>query len=137
MADINQKENIPNKYNFTKDQEYMSKIMLNYFRYKLQDWKNSILHNENEIKKDFDSLTEKEPDYIDEGVNQELRMTGFSLYYRDVNLLKKIDDALGRIENGTYGYCEETGEPIGVDRLEAWPISRFTIEVQEELEKRK
>ncbi|MBN9543793.1 MAG: TraR/DksA C4-type zinc finger protein [Alphaproteobacteria bacterium] len=123
-------------YNPREDNKYMSDRMLTYFKNKLLSWRSGLIENQQHITQDFESLSTKEADYTDEGISQELRIEESSLFDHDNNIINLIDEALDRIKSGEYGYCEKTGEEIGVARLEAWPIAKFTVEAQEEEERR-
>ena len=116
-------------------EEYMNEKQLEYFRRKLLIWKQSLME---EAKDTIDSLKEKnlnEPD-INDRATAEIGTT-FELRSRDRyrKLIYKIDQALERIDNKEYGYCQETGEQIGIKRLEARPIATLCIEAQERHER--
>lgn len=116
-------------------EHYLTKDQLEYFRGKLLNWKAELLKESEEMR---DLLEEKhiEPDFIDSACN--LANQAFELRTKDRarKLIHKIDQAIEKINNGTYGYCEETGEPIGLKRLEARPIATLCISAQEKHEKR-
>ena len=107
-----------------------------FFRKKLLDWKNEIIKSNsknmyfNEVDHEISS-----PDPVDQASSQTEKTVEMRTLNRQIKLLSKIDKALVRIKDGTYGYCEETGEPIGVKRLIARPIATLTIEAQEKHEK--
>ena len=116
------------------NETFMNPKQLEYFKSKLISSRDQILKDcsetitdlqDNQVEADVIDAAAKEADY-----NLTLRARN-----RDFKLLKKIDEALSRIDNGTYGYCEETGEPIGVKRLEARPIATLGIEAQERHER--
>lgn len=127
---MNQKQ-LPENYHPSENEEYMNEMQLLYFKNKLNDWKTSLL---DESKDTLNHLKEEkwnEPDpndraSIESEAALELRTRG-----RYKKLIDKINEALDRIEEGTYGYCEETGEPIGLKRLEARPVATLCIEAQE------
>ena len=112
----------------------MGPKQLEYFRLKLLDWRQSLLE---ESQQTIDQMRDAARDVSDEAerASREAEIT-FELRTRDRyrKLLSKIDKALKRIEEETYGFCDETGEPIGLDRLEARPIATLTIEAQERRE---
>lgn len=118
-------------YNPEKDKEYMSPEMTEYFRQKLLTWKEELLDESRETLKHLQEENWQEPDINDRATVE--TDTAFELRTRDRyrKLINKIESALQRIESGEYGYCEETGDPIGVGRLEARPIATMTIEAQE------
>ncbi len=126
---------LPKGYKPTDSEPYMSSKQLGYFRQKLMDWKNELI---NESQETLDHLREEnwnEPDLNDRATVE--TETSLELRTRDRyrKLIYKIDQALHRIEIGEYGYCEETGEPIGVKRLEARPIATLCIAAQERHER--
>jgi DnaK suppressor protein len=117
------------------DEEYMSPQQLNYFRVLLLEWKKSILSAAENTLQSLQDGPIREPDLNDRASSE--TDWGIELRTRDRQrkLIAKIDSALRRIEDGTYGYCEDTGEPIGVKRLEARPIATLSIEAQERHER--
>lgn len=122
---------LPGDYSPSEDEPYMNPRQLEYFRRKLLLWREQLLKESDETRNQLKEESIKEIDVIDQGA-LELSMT-LKLKTRDRSrkLIYKIDDALKRINNGTYGYCEETGEEIGLRRLEARPIATLSIEAQE------
>ncbi|PPR46936.1 MAG: RNA polymerase-binding transcription factor DksA [Alphaproteobacteria bacterium MarineAlpha5_Bin9] len=127
---------IPKKYKPTKKEKFMNSKMKEYFREKLIKWKKDLLkvssstlselqNEENTMKPD---ITDRASDEIQRNI--ELRTRD-----RERKLILKIDDALKRIDDGTYGYCEETGDPISLKRLEARPVATLSVEAQEMHEK--
>ena len=127
---------VPPNYSPTEKEPYMNPVMLEYFRQKLQEWKAVIIKEADLTLQELqDEGGLQEPDVADRAsveteVALELRARD-----RQRKLISKIDEALDRIKNGEYGYCEETGDPIGVKRLEARPIATLTIEAQERHER--
>jgi DnaK suppressor protein len=122
---------LPNDYKPNENEKYMNPLQLEYFRQKLMQWKNELL---SESRQTIDHLSEEnwqEPD-INDRASLETDTT-LELRTRDRyrKLLDKIDDALNRVDAGEYGYCEETGDEIGIRRLEARPIATLTVEAQE------
>lgn len=120
---------IPNEH-----EEYMNHKQLAYFRNKLIKWKDDLIAESGETIKHLQDVDFKEPDFNDRA-SLEVD-TAFELRTRDRyrKLIEKIDSALKRIENGSYGYCVETGEPIGIKRLDARPVATLTVEAQQRRE---
>ena len=124
-------------YKPTQKEKFMNSKMKEYFRLKLNDWKKNLLKESsltlNNMQKEENSA---KPDLTDRA-NEEIERS-FELRTRDRErkLINKIDAALKRIEEGSYGYCEETGEPIGIKRLEARPVATLSLEAQEMHEKK-
>ena len=126
---------LPEGYKPSENEDYMNPNQLEYFRRKLIDWKESLLKESEET---IDNLKEENlavPDMNDRASAETDR--SFELRTRDRmrKLIYKINEALARIDDGSYGYCEETGEPIGLGRLEARPIATLSIEAQERHER--
>jgi DnaK suppressor protein len=114
------------KYVLSEDDEFMNASQRAYFRAKLVAWKNDILRE----------ASANHPDLADRASSETDRAIELRARDRQRKLISKIDAALQRIEDGTYGYCEETGEPIGLKRLDARPIATLSIEAQERHERR-
>jgi DnaK suppressor protein len=114
----------------------MNERQLEYFKQKLLDWKEDILRESGETLKHLHSETENHPDLADRASSETDRSLELRTRDRQRKLISKIDEALRRIEDGSYGYCEETGEPIGVARLDARPIATLSLEAQERHERR-
>ena len=124
------------KYVLSEDEEFMNSNQQAYFRAKLINWRNEILR---EARETLDHLAEESanhPDLADRASSETDRAIELRARDRQRKLISKIDAALQRIEDGTYGYCEETGEPIGLKRLDARPIATLSIEAQERHERR-
>lgn len=127
---------VPSNYKPTQKEAYMNPVMLEYFRLKLEAWKQEIIHDCDDTLQELqDEGGLQEPDVTDRAsveteVALELRARD-----RQRKLIGKIDEALLRIKKNEYGYCEETGDPIGVKRLEARPIATLTVEAQERHER--
>lgn len=118
-----------------KDSEtFMNPKQLEYFKSKLISWRDQILKDCSETITDLQD-NQVEADVIDAAAKEADYKLTLRARNRDFKLLKKIDEALLRIDNGSYGYCEETGEPIGVKRLDARPIATLGIEAQERHER--
>jgi len=107
-----------------------------YFRQKLLDWKNSILRESKETIQNLQEDTVNHPDLADRASSESERSLELRTRDRQRKLIAKLDQAISRIDEGTYGYCEETGEPISVRRLDARPIATLSVEAQERHEKR-
>jgi DnaK suppressor protein len=123
-------------YRPSEDEPFMNDRQRDYFRKKLLDWRSQILR---EAKFTREQLAEQErnhPDLTDRATSEADHAIELRARDRQRKLIAKIDAALARIEDGSYGYCEETGEPIGVKRLDARPIATLSIEAQERHERR-
>lgn len=116
------------------NETFMSPKQLEYFKSKLISWRDQILKDCSETITDLQD-NQVEADVIDAAAKEADYKLTLRARNRDFKLLKKIDEALMRIDNGTYGYCEETGEPIGIKRLDARPIATLGIEAQERHER--
>ncbi|MCY0095426.1 RNA polymerase-binding protein DksA [Hoeflea ulvae] len=120
----------------SEDEDFMNTQQRAYFRAKLTVWRNDILK---EARETLDHLAEESsnhPDVADRASSETDRAIELRARDRQRKLIGKIDAALTRIEEGTYGYCEETGEPISLKRLDARPIATLSIEAQERHERR-
>jgi len=124
------------EYRPSEDEEFMNERQLEYFRRKLLNWKEDILRESRETLSHLQSETENHPDLADRATSETDRALELRTRDRQRKLISKIDEALRRIEDGSYGYCEETGEPIGVARLDARPIATLSLEAQERHERR-
>jgi len=124
------------EYRPTEDEEFMNDRQLEYFKQKLLNWKEEILRESLETLSHLQSETENHPDLADRASSETDRALELRTRDRQRKLISKIDEALRRIEDGSYGYCEETGEPIGIARLEARPIATLSLEAQERHERR-
>ena len=124
------------KYIPSTKEKYMCQKHKIYFKKKLIDWRNEIVESNtkglylNNVDHEISSA-----DIIDQASSQTEKTIGMRTLNRQIKLVSKIDKAIKRIENDTYGYCEETGEPIGLKRLIARPIATLSIEAQEKHEK--
>jgi DnaK suppressor protein len=127
---------IPEGYRPTDGEEFMNPRQLEYFRQKLNNWKEDILKESRETVAHLQTETENHPDLADRASSETDRALELRTRDRQRKLISKIDEALRRIEDGSYGYCEETGEPIGLARLEARPIATLSLEAQERHERR-
>ena len=126
------------KYTPSEKEKYMCEKHKAFFRKKLTKWKEEIVESNskglylNDVDHEIAS-----PDVIDQASSQTEKTVEMRTINRQIKLLSKIDKAIKKINNNTYGYCEETGEPIGVKRLIARPIATSSIEAQEKHEKNK
>ena len=126
---------LPPDYKPSADEEYMNDMQLEYFRQKLENWKKSIVSQSVDTLEDLRQGGLNQPDEIDRASLETDKSLDLRTKDRIRKLISKIDSALERIEDGTYGYCEETGEPIGLERLEARPVATLSIEAQERPER--
>lgn len=126
---------LPAGYDPNKDQNYISADMCCYFKKKLEDMRQKILEKENSISLNLVNSTTQEPDPVDQGTTEDLHYGDLVFQEHEEHLRQEIESALQRIKDGTYGYCEITGKPIGVKRLLLVPTARYCIKVQEKIEK--
>ncbi len=124
------------KYQPTEKEPFMNKRQQEYFRNKLLAWKEEILKEARETLQHLQDENQNHPDLADRASSETDRSIELRARDRQRKLVAKIDAALSRIEDGTYGYCEETGEPISLRRLEARPIATLSLEAQERHERR-
>ena len=122
-------------YKPTEKEPYMNKQQLKYFREKLVAWRDELIAESQETINNLKEENWREPDLADRATLETDAGVELRTRNRYLKLIGKIDAALERIEKGEYGYCEETGEPIGIKRLEARPIATLCIEAQERHEK--
>lgn len=123
-------------YRPTETEPFMNPRMKEYFRRKLIAWKDDILRESNQTLQHLQEDTAQEPDIADRASTETDRALELRTRDRQRKLIAKIEAAMKRIEDGSYGYCEETGEPISLKRLEARPIATLSIEAQERHERR-
>ncbi|TNE58459.1 MAG: RNA polymerase-binding protein DksA [Alphaproteobacteria bacterium] len=123
-------------YRPTEDEPFMNKRQQAYFRKRLEDWKDEIIRESRETIVNLQEDTANHPDLADRATSESERSLELRTRDRQRKLVIKIDQAIARIDEGTYGYCEETGEPINVRRLDARPIATLSIEAQERHERR-
>ena len=127
---------MPKKYTPNEKEKYMCAKHKTYFKKKLVEWKQEIIENNTKSLYLSDSGSEiSSPDIVDQASSQTEKNVEMRTINRQRKLLNKIEKAIKKIENDTYGYCEETGEPIGLKRLIARPIATLSIEAQEKHEK--
>lgn len=120
----------------SEDEEFMSPRQLAYFKAKLLAAKEEILEGARETMDNLAEQSSNHPDVADRASSESDRAIELRARDRQRKLISKIDSALRRIEDGTYGYCEDTGEPINLKRLDARPIATLSIEAQERHERR-
>jgi len=126
---------LPPDYVPGKKEEYMNDMQLEYFRRKLLEWKKELLAQSSDTLDDLRQGGLNQPDDIDRASLETDKSLDLRTKDRARKLILKIDAALERIEDGTYGYCEETGEEIGIERLMARPIATLCVEAQERHER--
>ncbi|WP_374652634.1 RNA polymerase-binding protein DksA [Dongia sp.] len=122
-------------YRPSDKEAFMNPVQLEYFRQKLLAWKGELLRESGETLSHLQEESLSEPDLADRASLETDRSLELRTRDRERKLIQKIDEALGRIEDGSYGYCEETGEPISLKRLEARPIATLSLEAQERHER--
>lgn len=127
---------VENDYVPSEDEPFMNERQKAYFRGKLVTWKNDILREARETLEILQRENANLPDLADRASSETDRSIELRARDRQRKLISKIDAALTRIDDGTYGYCEETGEPIALKRLDARPIATLSIEAQERHERR-
>jgi DnaK suppressor protein len=123
-------------YKPSEQEAFMNERQREYFRRKLLVWKDEILQESRETLATLQSENENHPDLADRASSETDRAIELRARDRQRKLIAKIDSALSRLEDGTYGFCEETGEPISLKRLDARPIATLSIEAQERHERR-
>ena len=127
---------ISKKYIPSKKEKYMCNKHIAYFRQKLANWKNEIIKSNSQALYSSDLVNNvSSPDIIDQASSYTEKNVEIRTVNRQIKLISKIDAALKRIKDGTYGFCEETGEPIGLKRLIARPIATLCISAQEKHER--
>lgn len=126
---------LPPDYRPSEGEEFMNPLQLEYFREKLLRWRTELLAESTETLQHLKEESLSEPDITDRASLETERSLELRTRDRERKLISKIDAALTRIEDGTYGYCEETDEPISLRRLEARPIATLSLEAQERHER--
>ena len=126
---------LPPDYRPSEDEEFMGPLQVEYFRQKLLRWRAELLADSAETLRNLQEESLLKPDLTDRASLETERAIELRTRDRERKLISKIDAALGRLDSGTYGYCEETDEPIGIRRLEARPIATLSIEAQERHER--
>ena len=129
-------DSIDDAYKPSEDEGFMNERQRDYFRRKLLAWKGDILRESRETLVALQSENENHPDIADRASSETDRAIELRARDRQRKLISKIDSALQRIEEGVYGFCEETGEPISLKRLDARPIATLSVEAQERHERR-
>ena len=127
---------LPEDYRPAEDEPFMNDRQLEYFRRKLIIWKQELLGQSAETIDNLQDSARAVPDLADRASEETDRALELRTRDRQRKLVAKIDSALRRIENGKYGYCEVSGEPISLKRLDARPIATMTLEAQEKHERR-
>lgn len=144
MADIGvdkgtrmkQESFLPDDYRPAEDEPFMNERQLEYFRRKLVNWKNDLLADSRDTIEGLQDSSRNIPDVTDRASEETDRAIELRTRDRQRKLVAKIDSALRRIEEGEYGYCEVSGEPISLRRLDARPIATMSLEAQERHERR-
>src|ERR1700674_2552708 len=126
---------LPPDYRPSEEEEFMSPLQLEYFRQKLLRWRAELLAESSETLQHLKEESLSEPDLTDRASLETERSIELRTRDRERKLISKIDAALAKLDSGTYGYCEETDQPIGIRRLEARPIATLSIEAQERHER--
>ena len=129
-------QNTIDTYRPTDSEQFMNERQRDYFRNKLLSWREEILREARETLQHLQDESQNHPDFVDRASSETDRAIELRARDRQRKLISKIDAALQRIDDGTYGYCEETGEPISLKRLDARPIATLSIEAQERHERR-
>jgi len=127
---------LPDDYRPAEDEPFMNERQTEYFRRKLQDWRQSILDETNLTIEGMQEGTRNIPDVADRASEETDRALELRTRDRQRKLISKIDAAIRRIDEGEYGYCNDTGEPISLKRLDARPIAMLSLEAQERHERR-
>jgi DnaK suppressor protein len=131
-----EKKTFPEDYRPSEDEPFMNELQRAYFRRKLINWRDEILRSTKETLQHLQDDSAQHADIADRATSETERALELRARDRQRKLIAKIDAALERIEDGTYGYCEETGEPISLKRLDARPIATLSVEAQERHERR-
>lgn len=126
---------LPKSYRPSEKEPFMNAKQREYFRQRLLRWRGELLRETNQTLQSLQEDSLQSPDIADRASAETDRALELRTRDRERKLVQKIDEALNRIEDGEYGYCEETGEPIGLRRLEARPIATLSLEAQERHER--
>ncbi|MBS9716367.1 RNA polymerase-binding protein DksA [Pseudohalocynthiibacter aestuariivivens] len=126
---------LPDDYRPAEDESFMNERQLAYFRRKLTNWKNELMADSKDTIEGLQDGSRNIPDVADRASEETDRALELRTRDRQRKLVAKIDSALRRIDEGEYGYCEETGEPISLKRLDARPIATMSLEAQERHER--
>lgn len=135
-ADMKQEAFLPDDYRPAEDEPFMNDRQLEYFRRKLNTWKNDLMAETRDTLEGLQDSTRNIPDVADRASEETDRALELRTRDRQRKLVAKINAALRRIDEGEYGYCEVTGEPISLKRLDARPIATMSLEAQERHERR-
>ena len=135
-VEMKQETFIVKSYTPAEDEPFMNERQVEYFRRKLLDWKNDLMSDSKETIEGLQDGTRNIPDIADRASEETDRALELRTRDRQRKLVSKIDAALRRIDEGEYGYCEVTGEPISLKRLDARPIATMSLEAQERHERR-
>jgi DnaK suppressor protein len=127
---------LPPDYRPSEKEKFMNPVMLEYFRQKLLRWRQELLDESNETIRELQEENLQKPDVADRASAETDHALELRTRDRERKLISKINSALEKIEEGVYGFCEETGEPISIARLEARPIASLSIEAQERHERK-
>jgi len=127
---------LDSEYRPSEDEEFMNDQQVEYFKKKLLDWKASIMSDGRDTIEGMQEGTRNIPDVADRASEETDRALELRTRDRERKLVSKIDSALRRIEDGTYGWCDATGEPISLKRLEARPTANLSLEAQERHERK-
>ena len=126
---------LPEGYKPSADEEFMNPMQLEYFRQKLLNWRAELLSEANQTLQNLSSESLHKPDQMDRAQIESSAALDLRTRDRERKLIQKIESALRRIEDGSYGYCEDTDEPISIARLEARPIATLSLQAQEQHER--
>lgn len=132
MSDVN----LPSNYRPTEREKFMNSKQQEFFRRRLLGWRDEIVRDTKDTIQDLQDDDGQSPDIADRATTESERSIVLRARDRQRKLVAKIDAALDRIDEGSYGFCDDTGEPIGIRRLEARPIATLSIEAQERHERR-
>jgi DnaK suppressor protein len=135
-AEMKSESFLPDDYRPAEDEPFMNERQMEYFRRKLLAWKHDILADSRDTIEGLQDSTRNIPDVTDRASEETDRALELRTRDRQRKLVAKIDSALRRIDEGEYGYCEVTGEPISLKRLDARPIATMSLEAQERHERR-
>jgi DnaK suppressor protein len=130
------KKMISDDYRPSEDEPFMSERQRAYFRRKLMNWRDEIMRSTKETLQHLQDDSAQHADIADRATSETERALELRARDRQRKLIAKIDAAIARLDDGTYGYCEETGEPISLKRLDARPIATLSVEAQERHERR-
>ena len=124
-------EILPPDYRPNQDEPFMNEQQREYFRLKLTNWRDELLRDSDHTRGQLETRDRPGADFADQAANETEQSFELRNRNRERKLIGKIEEALDRVENNTYGYCAETGKPIGLARLEARPVASLSIEAQE------